>query len=199
MINAFLLPVMDRYLAALDQALAAAGCAGRLVTMSSAGGTLDIATVRGLPVRTILSGPAGGVAGSLWVAGAAGLERYITCDMGGTSTDVCVVEHGRPALISETAFAGYPLKGLQYDINTVGAGGGSIAQAEADGILRVGRSAPAPSPARPAMAAAERSRRSPMPISCSGGLERRASSAAPYGPIARLQDKRSRRSPNSFR
>jgi N-methylhydantoinase A len=137
-INAFLLPVMDHYLGALDAALSEAGCHGRLATMSSAGGTLDIATVRRLPVRTILSGPAGGVAGSIWVAEAAGLRSWITCDMGGTSTDVCLVEDGRPALLSETAFAGYPVKGLQYDINTVGAGGGSIAAAEADGILAVG-------------------------------------------------------------
>jgi N-methylhydantoinase A len=148
-INAFLLPVMDRYLAGLDRALAEAGCGGRLTTMSSAGGTLDIRTVRRLPVRTILSGPAGGVAGALWVANAARLDRFITCDMGGTSTDVCVIENGKPALVSETAFAGYPLKGLQYDINTVGAGGGSIAYAEADSILKVGpRSAGAePGPA----------------------------------------------------
>jgi N-methylhydantoinase A len=137
-INAFLLPVMDRYLEGLDKALTEAGCGGRLVTMSSAGGTLDIGTVRRLPVRTILSGPAGGVQGAMWVAAAAGVERFITCDMGGTSTDVCVIEDGRPALVSETAFAGYPLKGLQYDINTVGAGGGSIAGADADGILKVG-------------------------------------------------------------
>ncbi|MCC6471797.1 MAG: hydantoinase/oxoprolinase family protein [Alphaproteobacteria bacterium] len=137
-INAFLLPVMDRYLAGLDRSLTEANCGGRLVTMSSAGGTLDIETVRRLPVRTILSGPAGGVTGALWVADAAGLDRFITCDMGGTSTDVCLIEQGRPALVSETAFAGYPLKGLQYDINTVGAGGGSIAHAEADGILKVG-------------------------------------------------------------
>ena len=148
-INAFLLPVMDRYLASLDSALHDAGYGGAFTTMSSAGGTLDVATTRRLPVRTILSGPAGGVAGALWIAQAAGVQRFITCDMGGTSTDVCVVEHGRPALLAETAFAGYPLKGLQFDINTVGAGGGSIAYAEADGILRVGpRSAGAdPGPA----------------------------------------------------
>jgi N-methylhydantoinase A len=137
-INAFLLPVMDRYLESLDGALHQEGCAGKLMTMTSGGGVLDTATVRRLPVRTILSGPAGGVAGAVWVANAAGIDRFITCDMGGTSTDVCVVEGGRPALVSETAFAGYPLKGLQYDINTVGAGGGSIAHGEADGILRVG-------------------------------------------------------------
>ncbi|MBV8150226.1 MAG: hydantoinase/oxoprolinase family protein [Candidatus Eremiobacteraeota bacterium] len=148
-INAFLMPVMDRYLESLDRALREAGYAGRLTTMSSAGGTLDIATTRRLPVRTILSGPVGGVAGALWIASAAQLDRFITCDMGGTSTDACVVEGGRPARISETAFAGFPLKGSQFDINTVGAGGGSIAYTEADGILHVGpRSAGAdPGPA----------------------------------------------------
>jgi N-methylhydantoinase A len=148
-INALLLPVMDRYLAALHRTLIDAGCKAQVLTMSSAGGTLDLDTVRRLPVRTILSGPVGGIAGALWVAGTAGVDRFITCDMGGTSTDVCVIEDGRPALINETAFAGYPLKGLQYDINTVGAGGGSIAYAEADNILKVGpRSAGAvPGPA----------------------------------------------------
>ena len=81
-------------------------------TMGSAGGTLDTATTRRLPVRTILSGPAGGVAGALWVAQAAGVERFITCDMGGTSTDVCVVEDGRPALVGETAFRRLPAQRL---------------------------------------------------------------------------------------
>lgn len=137
-LNASLMPVMDHYLGALDDSLARAGCAGRLVTMSSAGGTLDTGTARRLPVRTILSGPAGGVAGALWIAESAGLADFITCDMGGTSTDVCVIEALRPAVVSETAIAGYPLKGMQYDINTVGAGGGSIAYAEADDILKVG-------------------------------------------------------------
>src|SRR5262245_35460706 len=80
-INALLLPIMDRYLATLDRAILEAGCKCALFTMSSAGGTLDIATVRRLPVRTILSGPAGGVVGALWIAKAAGLDRFITCDM----------------------------------------------------------------------------------------------------------------------
>ena len=137
-INASLMPVMDHYLGALDDSLSQAGCAGRLVTMDSAGGTLDTGTARRLPVRTILSGPAGGVAGALWIAESTDLADFITCDMGGTSTDVCVIEAMCPAVVSETAIAGYPLKGMQYDINTVGAGGGSIAYAEADDILNVG-------------------------------------------------------------
>lgn len=148
-VNAYLLPVMDRYLAALDQALATDGFRGRLLTMASGGGTMDVATTRRLPVRTILSGPVGGVGGSLWIAEAAGLRHLITYDMGGTSTDVCLIEDGRPSTVSETAFAGYPIKSPQVSINTVGAGGGSIAYLEQGNILQVGpRSAGAdPGPA----------------------------------------------------
>ncbi len=148
-VNAYLLPVMDRYLSALDRALATDGFRGRLLTMASGGGTMDIATTRRLPVRTILSGPVGGVSGSLWIAEAAGLRNLITYDMGGTSTDVCLIEDGRPSTVSETAFVGYPIKSPQVSINTVGAGGGSIAYLEQGTLLQVGpRSAGAdPGPA----------------------------------------------------
>jgi N-methylhydantoinase A len=148
-LNAYLLPVMERYLSTLDRALGARRAGARVYTMASGGGTMDLATVRRLPVRTILSGPAGGVAGSLWVARAVGLENLITYDMGGTSTDVCLIEGGRPMIVTETAFAGYPIKGPQVAINTVGAGGGSIAYLEGDSVLQVGpRSAGAePGPA----------------------------------------------------
>jgi N-methylhydantoinase A len=148
-INASLMPVMGRYIAALDRALSEGGCRGELTTMSSSGGTMDAAMACKLPVRTILSGPAGGVAGSLWIARAIGLRKFVTCDMGGTSTDVCLVDDGQPSTTTEIAFAGYPIKGLQISINTVGAGGGSIAYVEAGTILRVGpRSAGAdPGPA----------------------------------------------------
>ena len=148
-INAALMPVMGRYIGALDQNLEVAGCRGELTTMASSGGTMDSATACKLPVRTILSGPAGGVAGSLWIAEAAGLANFVTCDMGGTSTDVCLVEDGKPATTTEIAFGGHPIKGLQIAINTVGAGGGSIAYVEAGSTLRVGpRSAGAdPGPA----------------------------------------------------
>jgi N-methylhydantoinase A len=148
-INAYLLPVMDRYLASLSGRLAGAGYAGKVFTMASGGGIMDLATARRLPVRTILSGPAGGVAGSLWIGAAAGVRDFITCDMGGTSTDVCLIENLSASSVSETAFAGYPIKGREVAINTVGAGGGSIAHVEAGGQLRVGpRSAGAlPGPA----------------------------------------------------
>lgn len=148
-VNAYLLPGMDRYLFALDRALASEGFEGRFLTMASGGGTMDVTTTRRLPVRTILSGPAGGVQGSLWIAEAAGLRNLITYDMGGTSTDVCLIEDGEPSTVAETAFAGYPIKNPQLSINTVGAGGGSIAYLERGNILQVGpRSAGAdPGPA----------------------------------------------------
>ena len=148
-INAYLLPVIDRYVKALGTRLDCAGYRGPVLTMSSAGGVMDLDTARTLPVRTILSGPAGGVAGATWIAGSVALEDFITCDMGGTSTDVCLIESGRPATSTESAFMGYPIKGRQIDINTVGAGGGSIAYVEGGSVLKVGpRSAGAdPGPA----------------------------------------------------
>ena len=148
-INAYLLPVIDRYVKALGTRLDRAGYRGPVLTMSSAGGVMDLDTARTLPVRTILSGPAGGVAGATWIAGSVALEDFITCDMGGTSTDVCLIESGRPATSTESAFMGYPIKGRQIDINTVGAGGGSIAYVEGGSVLKVGpRSAGAdPGPA----------------------------------------------------
>ena len=148
-INAYLLPVMGRYLSTLGDALAGRCYEGAVYTMASNGGTMDMETVQTLPIRTILSGPVGGVSGALWVAQAAEIANFVTCDMGGTSTDVCLIEHGRPASVNETAFVGYPIKGRQIDINTVGAGGGSIAYPDGADTLRVGpRSAGAvPGPA----------------------------------------------------
>src|SRR5262249_27748174 len=129
--------------------LADAGYRGDVFTMSSAAGIMDLDTARAMPVRTILSGPAGGVSGALWIARVADLRNFITCDMGGTSTDVCLIESLRAASVSETAFAGYPIKGREVAINTVGAGGGSIASLESGHTLKVGpRSAGAdPGPA----------------------------------------------------
>ncbi len=147
-INAYLLPVMDRYMAALSNELAAHGYRGDVFTMSSGGGIMDLDTARSIPVRTILSGPAGGVTGAIWIAKAAGIADVITCDMGGTSTDVCLIEKHAAASVNETAFAGYPIKGREVAISTVGAGGGSVAYVEAN-TLHVGpRSAGAePGPA----------------------------------------------------
>jgi N-methylhydantoinase A len=141
--NAYVAPLMDRYLARLQQRLTeravAQGAAsfGRLQVMQSNGGVISVDTARREAVRTVLSGPAGGVVGAWKVAALAGFERLITFDMGGTSTDVALVE-GAPVTSSEGSIADLPIRIPMLDIHTVGAGGGSIARREPGGSLRVG-------------------------------------------------------------
>jgi N-methylhydantoinase A len=110
---------------------------------------MSFAAARAQPVRTVLSGPATGVVGGLEVGRRAGFSHLITFDMGGTSTDVALIEDGRPKLAGEMEVHGYPLKTPALDIHTVGAGGGSIAFIDTGGLLKVGpRSAGAvPGPA----------------------------------------------------
>ena len=95
------------------------------------------ATAAGQPVRTVLSGPAGGVVGASAVAGRSGFYRLITFDMGGTSTDVALID-GRPTTNNEAEVAGLPVRVPVLDIHTVGAGGGSLARFDLGGALRVG-------------------------------------------------------------
>jgi N-methylhydantoinase A len=132
-INAYVAPLMSRYLANLEQGLAGR----RLRIMQSNGGVISAAAARTLAARTALSGPAGGVVGSFELARQAGLEQVITFDMGGTSTDVSLCP-GRVQETTEGAIAGLPLRLPIIDIHTVGAGGGSIARLDAGGALRVG-------------------------------------------------------------
>ncbi len=135
-INAYVLPRVGNYLLSLERSLDARG--DRLFVMGSNGGILTAATAAASPARTILSGPAGGINGALLVCEAAGVRDFITCDMGGTSTDVALIRQLSPTLVRETMIAGLPLKLPQLDINTVGAGGGSVAWVDIDGALRVG-------------------------------------------------------------
>ncbi len=132
-INAYVAPLMDRYLTNLE-----AGLGGRrLRIMQSNGGSISAEAARRLAARTALSGPAGGVVGAFSLAQQAGFEQVITFDMGGTSTDVALC----PGHIQETAegtIAGLPLRLPIIDIHTVGAGGGSLAHLDAGGALRVG-------------------------------------------------------------
>jgi N-methylhydantoinase A len=132
-INAYVAPLMSRYLANLEKGLAGR----RLRIMQSNGGAISAAAARALAARTALSGPAGGVVGSFELARQAGLENVITFDMGGTSTDVSLCP-GRIQETTEGAVAGLPLRLPIIDIHTVGAGGGSIARLDAGGALRVG-------------------------------------------------------------
>lgn len=132
--NAYVAPVMDAYLADLDAGL---GPETRLSVMQSGGGLATAATARREPVRTILSGPAGGVVAALAVGQEAGFDRLVSFDMGGTSTDVCLLD-GAPALTMEAMVAGIVVKTPMLDIHTVGAGGGSLARLDAGGALTVG-------------------------------------------------------------
>jgi N-methylhydantoinase A/oxoprolinase/acetone carboxylase beta subunit len=143
-VDAGLAPVVGAYLGGLERRLGA----GELRVMLSSGGTARAAEAAARPVSTILSGPAAGVVGAALVARAAGFERLITFDMGGTSCDVALVP-GEPVRTAETELDGVPLRMPLIDIQTVGAGGGSIAWIDRAGGLRVGpRSAGAvPGPA----------------------------------------------------
>jgi N-methylhydantoinase A len=148
-LNAYIGPRVGGYLAGLGAALADGGYRGRVFITTSSGGSVTAETAARLPVHTVLSGPAGGVAAAVALGGLTGHRDLITCDMGGTSTDVCLVEDLEPALTTEQHIAGLPNRTPQIDIHSIGAGGGSVAWVDAGGALRVGpRSAGAdPGPA----------------------------------------------------
>jgi len=161
-INAYLQPVMEKYLANLHGNLAdrrqtsdvgpqrnaaapevqrprsGVGSADRRIfVMQSSGGITGLATAAREPVRTVLSGPAGGVVGAVAAARASGFDQIIAFDMGGTSTDVSLVE-GEIKTANDAQIAGLPISVPMLDIHTVGAGGGSLARFDAAGVLRVG-------------------------------------------------------------
>jgi N-methylhydantoinase A len=131
-INAYVGPKMVRHLARLARAVPAG-----MRVMQSNGGLIGARVAADEPVRTVLSGPAGGVVGAAAAAARARLGAIVTLDMGGTSTDVSLVD-GPLAFRTETAIAGLPVRVPSLDIHTVGAGGGSIARLDAGGALRVG-------------------------------------------------------------
>ncbi len=131
-INAYLQPPMGNYLRRLEVNTP------RLRVMQSSGGISSASMAAAEPVRTILSGPAGGVVGALRTARTARFEKIITFDMGGTSTDVALCERDGVRLTNEAVVAGLPVAVPVMDIHTVGAGGGSIARVDEGGSLRVG-------------------------------------------------------------
>jgi N-methylhydantoinase A len=141
-VNAYVGPLMTRHVRRL-----AALVPGGVRVMQSNGGLVGAATAAAEPVRTVLSGPAGGVVGAVDRARRAGIHRILTLDMGGTSTDVCLVEGDagrrsrRAAALpyrTETTIDDLPIRVPALDIHTVGAGGGSLATVDAAGVLRVG-------------------------------------------------------------
>ncbi len=141
--NAYLLPVMSRYLGEIDRLASGyakshpAKGSARVRVMQSNGGIISATTAAREPVHTILSGPAGGVLGAQYVAELAGFPRIIAFDMGGTSTDVALID-GALRTTNESEVAGLPVAVPMLDIHTVGAGGGSLARFDRGGALRVG-------------------------------------------------------------
>src|SRR5436305_3581256 len=133
-INAYLQPLMGAYLKRLGGHVSPR----RLRVMQSSGGSISARAAAEEPVRTILSGPAGGVVGATHAGRGAGIADIITFDMGGPSTDVALCAGGALRLTNEATVAGLPVAVPVLDIHTVGAGGGSIARVDAGGSLRVG-------------------------------------------------------------
>jgi N-methylhydantoinase A len=136
--NAFVQPIMARYLQHIEKSLDAAELTAPLFVMKSNGGVMSAAAAAQQAVQTILSGPAGGVVAGRAIAAAHHRENIITCDMGGTSFDVAVIHQGQITFAREAEMAGLALKVPMLDIHTVGAGGGSIGWIDAGGALRVG-------------------------------------------------------------
>jgi N-methylhydantoinase A len=147
--DAYLSPVVKRYLAGLADTLRSLGVTAPPLIMRSRGGIVSAALAARQPVTLFLSGPAGGVIGASFAAGRSGVRDFVSLDMGGTSNDVGVVREGAPLLAAEGSIGPYPVRTPMVDVNTIGAGGGSIAWIDASGGLRVGpRSAGAePGPA----------------------------------------------------
>jgi N-methylhydantoinase A len=135
--DAYLAPVTARYLDALAVSAQEAGLPEPLVMLSS-GGVASIAAAAAHPATILVSGPAGGVVGAGLVARRAGFEHAIAFDMGGTSTDVCLLPGGRAVRVAERSVGGLPVRLPTVDLHTVGAGGGSLVTRDAGGAIRVG-------------------------------------------------------------
>jgi len=136
--DAYIKPVVDRYLASMERDLAAAGVQAPLQIMQSRGGIASSHVARRRPVRLFLSGPAAGVMGGLEVGRGMGFGDLITVDVGGTSCDIALVSGGQPLIRSEGAIGGYTVRVPMVDVNAIGSGGGSIAWIDDAGSLRVG-------------------------------------------------------------
>ena len=143
-LNAYLMPVMDRYLGSLVALLSdpetglGLGADRPVMVMEASGGLMTVDTARAKPVHTVLSGPAGGVVASAHVAALSGIRDIVTMDMGGTSTDISLILDATPQVTRQASLARIPVRIPVIDINAIGAGGGSIAWIDDGGALRVG-------------------------------------------------------------
>ncbi|MDP6174129.1 MAG: hydantoinase/oxoprolinase family protein, partial [Rhodospirillales bacterium] len=137
-LNAYVTPIMGRYLGALSAEASDLGLGEDLFVTISNGGVMSAEAARKAPVKTLLSGPAAGVVGAAYVARQAGLPDAITLDMGGTSADVSIIRGGEPVHSSEARIGDFPLIMPAVDVFSVGAGGGSIAWFDEFGLLKIG-------------------------------------------------------------
>lgn len=135
---AFVQPVIDRYLSRIEANLAEGNFKGRFTVMQSNGGRLPAEGMRRNAITALFSGPAAGVVGAVRQAERSGYKNLITFDMGGTSTDVCLVDDGQPATTPDTEIDGLPIRTPVLDIVSVGSGGGCIVWVDDGGMLRVG-------------------------------------------------------------
>ena len=152
-LDAYIKPIVRRYLSKLETTIAERGFAGQFLTTRSGGGAMTVSTAKDAPVNLILSGPAGGVLGASWFAHAAGQPNLITIDMGGTSLDASLVVNGEPLTYHDAAFEGLPINLASLYIHTIGAGGGSLVWIDDGNHLQVG---PASAGAEPGPAAYNR-------------------------------------------
>ena len=137
-LNAFLMPVMDTYLLNFEREVERIGIHASPRINQCNGGIMSVGTARKFPIRTALSGPSAGVIGANFIGDAIDRQNLITFDMGGTSTDVCLLEEGVSPMSNDRWVGGYPAKIPSVDVNAVGAGGGSIAWVDLDGLMKVG-------------------------------------------------------------
>ena len=137
--NSYVRPTVAKYLANLENKLRGEQVTAKLKVLRSDGGLMSFGIAEEAPVNLLMSGPAGGVTGALWVCQQAGFHNLLTFDMGGTSTDVALIENGDPRVRRETRVGSVTVRASSLDVRTVGAGGGSIARVpELTKALRVG-------------------------------------------------------------
>jgi N-methylhydantoinase A len=137
-LNAYTMPVVEAYLARLAEGLERLGLARRFHVVASNGGMMSTRAVAQQPVSMVMSGPAAGVAAARFMLRTLGRPNAVTFDMGGTSTDVCLIHRGEAAVSAERKLGGHPVRVPSLDVETIGAGGGSLAWVDAAGALKVG-------------------------------------------------------------
>ncbi|MFC4564112.1 hydantoinase/oxoprolinase family protein [Nocardiopsis mangrovi] len=137
-LNAYIQPLMSRYFDRLERLLAELGVRAPVHITASNGGSLSLASARARPIETVLSGPAAGVTAAARLGAAAGVDRIVTFDMGGTSSDIAVTVDGEPEFAVHTTIGGLPLILPVVAVSAIGAGGGSVVRVDAHGVLKVG-------------------------------------------------------------